>query len=68
MQPGVWNSGQDRYLQIAELKLLETDYKSVTEYAQKALDFNRFNIPARECLATAFRKMNKVNESVCSTK
>jgi tetratricopeptide (TPR) repeat protein len=52
------------YLQIAELKLLETDYKSVTEYAQKALDFNRFNIPARECLATAFRKMNKVSESV----
>jgi len=51
------------YLQIAELRLLAADYPGASEYARKALDFNRYNIPARECLATSYRKMNKTDEA-----
>jgi tetratricopeptide (TPR) repeat protein len=47
------------YLQIAELRMAVADYSCAAAYSQKALDFNRYNIPARECLATCFRKINK---------
>jgi tetratricopeptide (TPR) repeat protein len=46
------------YLQIAGLKIQKEDFQRAAEYAAKALDFNQYNIPAHELLATSLRKLN----------
>ena len=51
------------YLQIAGLKIQKEDFSGAVEYAKKALDFNRYNIPAYEILATCYRKLNNTQES-----
>ena len=51
------------YLQIAGLKMQKEDFSGAVEYAKKALDFNRYNIPAYELLATGYRKLNNHPES-----
>ena len=51
------------YLQIAGVKIQQEDFAGSAEYAIKALDFNRYNIPAYEILATAYRKLNNDRES-----
>ena len=51
------------YLQIAGMKMQKEDFSGAEEYAKKALDFNRYNIPAYEILATSYRKLNNRAES-----
>jgi len=51
------------YLQIAGIKLQNQDYNNAIEYAKKALDYNRLNIPAYEFLATSYRRLNDNQES-----
>ena len=51
------------YLQIAGLKMRKEDFSGAVEYSKKALDYNRYNIPAYEILATGYRKMNNQDES-----
>ena len=51
------------YLQIAGLKMRKEDFSGALEYSKKALDYNRYNIPAYEILATGYRKMNNQDES-----
>jgi tetratricopeptide (TPR) repeat protein len=51
------------YVEIAGLRLLQKDYKNAEVYARKALDYNRFNIPAYQSLGIAYRKQNKLAEA-----
>jgi tetratricopeptide (TPR) repeat protein len=51
------------YLQIAGLKIQKEEFAAAIEFAKKALDFNRYNIPAYELLATSYRKLNNHPES-----
>jgi Tfp pilus assembly protein PilF len=51
------------YLQIAAIRMSEKDFELAIEYALKALDFNRYNIPAYELLATGYRKINDIQAS-----
>ncbi len=51
------------YLEIAGVKMQKKDYGAAGEYAKKSLDFNRYNIPALEILATSCRKLNNRKES-----
>ena len=51
------------FLQIAGLRMLREDFSGGVEYAKKALNFNRYNIPAYELLATSYRKLNNIEES-----
>jgi len=51
------------YLQIAGLKIQNEDFSGAVEYSKKALDYNRYNIPAYEILATGYRKLNNQHES-----
>jgi tetratricopeptide (TPR) repeat protein len=51
------------FLEIASIRMHEQDFSHAVEYAEKALDYNRFNIPAYELLATSYRQLNKVQES-----
>ena len=51
------------YLQIAGLKIQKGDLAAAVQYANKALDFNRYNIMAYEILVTAYRKLNNPGES-----
>lgn len=51
------------YVQIAGLKLQKQEYRNAEAYAQKALDYNRYNITAYEYLGTAYRKQNKFAEA-----
>ena len=45
------------YLEIAGMKMLAKDFDQAITYAKKALDFNQYNIPAYELLATSYRKL-----------
>jgi tetratricopeptide (TPR) repeat protein len=47
------------YNQMAEIFFLENAYDLALEYAQRALDFNTYNINARLLTATVFRKNNQ---------
>ncbi len=51
------------YVQISGLHLQKKNYTKAREYAKKALDYNRYNITAYEFLVSAFRKLNKTDES-----
>ncbi len=46
------------FLQIAGLRIQKEDFSGGVEYSKKALDFNRYNIPAYELLAASYRKLN----------
>jgi tetratricopeptide (TPR) repeat protein len=51
------------YSQLAEIYFLERNYDRTLEYAQQALDFNKYNLNAYQIMATAYRKMGKVKEA-----
>lgn len=51
------------FLQIGYLRMMRGDFKGAGEFAGKSLDFNRYNIAARELLATSRRKLNDLKES-----
>lgn len=51
------------YLEMAGVKMQKKDIKGAGEFAEKALDFNRYNVPALEILATSYRKLNMGKES-----
>lgn len=51
------------YLQIAGIKLQEQDYSNAIIYANKSLDYNRYNISAYEFLATSYRKLSNRAEA-----
>ncbi|MCK5280148.1 MAG: tetratricopeptide repeat protein, partial [Cyclobacteriaceae bacterium] len=51
------------YVQIAGLHLQKQNYKKARVYAEKALDYNRYNITAYEFLGIAYRKQNKLHEA-----
>ena len=51
------------YLEIAGIRLRQKDYAGVIEYANKAIDYNRFNITAYEYLTSAYRSMTKYSEA-----
>ncbi len=51
------------FLQIAGLRIQKEDFSGGAEFAKKALDFNRYNIPAYELLATCYRKLNNIEEA-----
>jgi tetratricopeptide (TPR) repeat protein len=44
------------YVQLAELMLAGGDFKEAARYARLALDYDRYNIPARQVLAMVGRK------------
>ncbi|MEZ5042735.1 MAG: DUF5107 domain-containing protein [Saprospiraceae bacterium] len=48
------------YGQMAEIYLLEADFKRAKVYADKALDFNRYNVNALQVLAILARKTGQV--------
>lgn len=45
------------YCQIAEILILEGNLESALEYAERAIDFNSYNIRAREVLGIVHRKL-----------
>ena len=45
------------FTRIAGLSVKRGRYKYAVTYGEKALDFNRYNIPAREFLAISYRKL-----------
>ena len=47
------------YTQMAEIALQEGDFQSAEEYAQRALDFNTYNLSAYEALAISYRKRGR---------
>ena len=47
------------YTQMAEIYLQEKAFEQAAKYAQKALDFNVYNISAWQVLATTSRKINE---------
>jgi tetratricopeptide (TPR) repeat protein len=51
------------YLEIAGIKMLLHDYNRVIEFAGKALEYNRFNIPAYELLAAGYRMLDERQEA-----
>ncbi len=44
------------YLQIAGIRLRNSDFENAIAYANKALDYNRYNVSAYELLASGYRK------------
>lgn len=51
------------YVEIAGLYLQEGKYQKAKEYADKSLDYNKYNVTAYEFLATAFRKLNQADKA-----
>ncbi|MFQ5628831.1 MAG: DUF5107 domain-containing protein [bacterium] len=51
------------YCQLAEIHALESNYELACEYAQRALDFNKYNLNAYEILAISLRKQNKMQQA-----
>lgn len=51
------------YLQIAGLYLQDSDFRKTKAYAEKSLDYNRYNITAHELLGTALRKLQLADEA-----
>ncbi|MFS4455087.1 DUF5107 domain-containing protein [Maribacter sp. 2304DJ31-5] len=47
------------YAQMAEIYLYRDDVKKAETYAQKALDFNKYNLNARQVLLIVYRTLNK---------
>jgi len=46
------------YTQLAEIFMVEKDAGRAEDYARRALDFNKYNVPALELLAAACRRQN----------
>ena len=51
------------FTQIAEIYLSENKWDTAIEYANKSIDFNRYNINAYEVLIIANRKLGKITET-----
>ncbi len=51
------------YIQIAEGRLIKGDFTGASEFARKALDYNRISVPAHEILIISCRKLKKQAES-----
>ena len=51
------------FAQIAEIYLSENKWDMAIEYANKSIDFNRYNINAYEVLIIANRKLGKITET-----
>ena len=51
------------YTQISELYLIDQNWDLAIDYANKALDFNRFNIDAYQILTIATRELGRITES-----
>jgi tetratricopeptide (TPR) repeat protein len=51
------------YVEIAGLHLEKQNYQNAEVYANKALDYNRYNVTAYEFLGMAYRKQNKLKEA-----
>jgi tetratricopeptide (TPR) repeat protein len=51
------------YVQLAEIAAFEGNNPLALEYAEKALDFNRYNSSACEVVAAALRKLGRVDEA-----
>ena len=50
------------YAQMAEIFITQNNYTTATEYAQKALDYNTYNINARQVLLILSRKQKNLEE------
>lgn len=51
------------YSQLAEIYFLERSYDRALEYAQRGLDFNKYNLNAYQIMATAYRKMGEAEKT-----
>jgi tetratricopeptide (TPR) repeat protein len=51
------------YTQLAEMYAEESFWIRVEEYARRALDYNKFNLNARQVLAVCHRKMDRQSEA-----
>jgi tetratricopeptide (TPR) repeat protein len=51
------------YVEMAGVRIQKEDFQVAVEYAKKALDFNRYNIPAFELLSASYRKLNQKTEA-----
>lgn len=51
------------YVQISGLHLQTGNYAKASEYARKALDYNKYNVAAYEFLSTSYRKQNEVKKA-----
>ncbi len=47
------------YLQLAEIVFVEKNFDLAARYAQRSIDFNKYNSGGYETLAAAYRKMGK---------
>ena len=52
------------YAQMAEIYVRLTSYEKAIEYAQKSLDYNKYNITAREVKITASRLVGKETDEL----
>jgi len=51
------------YGQMAEIYLQEGDLRAAQEYAQRALDYNRYNVNAYQVLAVAYRRLERKDQA-----
>ncbi len=51
------------YTLMAEIHLNSADFEDTVDYADKALDFNRLNIPALSAKAVALRKLDRKQQA-----
>ena len=51
------------YTQLAEIAIMERDYMTAEMYADRALDFNRYNLNARKASALCARKRDRKQEA-----
>ncbi len=51
------------YTQLAEMYAEESFWSRAEEYAQRALDYNKFNLNARQVLVVCHRKMDRKSEA-----
>jgi len=51
------------YVQIAGIFLQEKNYLQAKEYAEKSLNYNKYNVTAYEFLSAALRKLDRIDEA-----
>jgi tetratricopeptide (TPR) repeat protein len=51
------------YTQMGEIYLKSGDYQEAEHYSQRALDFNRYNVPALQNLAIIYRKTHQSEQA-----
>ena len=54
------------YLELARLYCRDQEFSTARNYAQKAIDYNTYNIPAREIIITASRKQNEKDQAMAA--